>query len=134
MQLWRGLRWDSSCSLHLGHRIFGAFPILYIAGFKGKKIDKFIPDRKNATIIAFDKPIRNRFSANIRTENMVSSHPLSLTMKYRFEKFAVKISSFENFWKTFTFLVSLLLWQKGFKRGFWTVSVQSSCALPVIGN
>ena len=53
-------------------------------------MDKFIADRKNATIIAFDKPISNRFSPNIRTENMVSSHSLSLTMKYRFEEFVVK--------------------------------------------
>ena len=29
--------WDFSCSLHLGHRIFGALPILCIAGFKGRE-------------------------------------------------------------------------------------------------
>ena len=39
--------------LHLGRRIFGELPILYIAEFKGRKIDKFIPDRKNTAILAF---------------------------------------------------------------------------------
>ena len=42
------------------------------------------------TVIALDKPISKAFSPNIRTENMVFSHPLNLTMKYRFEKFVVK--------------------------------------------
>ena len=54
-------------------------------------MDKFIPDRKNATIIAFDKPINKKLSPNIRTGNMVSSRPLSLGMKYRFEKFDIKL-------------------------------------------
>ena len=63
------------CSLHLGYRIFGALPILYILGFKGKKLDKFMPDRKNTTIIAFDEPISIKFSPNFMNENMVSSHP-----------------------------------------------------------
>ena len=62
----------------MGRKIFDALPIQYIAGFKGRKIDKFIPDRKNATIIAFDKPNSNRFSPNIRTENMVPTHPLKV--------------------------------------------------------
>ena len=70
--------------------MFGALPILYIAEFKGRRTYKSIPDRKNGTITAFDKLISIRFSPNIRTENMVSSDPSSLTMKYRFEKFAVK--------------------------------------------
>ena len=61
--------WDSSCSLHLGHRIFGTLPILYIGGLKVRKMDKFIPDRKNTTIIAFDKPISQKISPNIKTEN-----------------------------------------------------------------
>ena len=56
---WRG--WDSSCSLLLGNRIFGAFPILYIAV---RKMDKFIPDRKNITIIVFDKPISEKLTPN----------------------------------------------------------------------
>ena len=93
----------------MGQRIFGALPILYIAGFKRRKMDKFIADRKHAKIIAFDKPISNRFFPNIRTENMVSSYPLSLNMKYRFEKYVCKLSLVEIFWKTFTFLVPLLL-------------------------
>ena len=62
----------------MGRKTFDALPIQYIAGFKGRKINKFIPDRKNATIIAFDKPNSNRFSPNIRTENMVSIHPLKV--------------------------------------------------------
>ena len=41
----------------MGHRILGALPILYIAGLKGRKMDKLIPNRKNTTIIAFYKPI-----------------------------------------------------------------------------
>ena len=80
----------SETSLHLGHRIFGALPILYITGFIGRKMDKFIPDRKNGTTTAIDKPINNWFSPNIRTENVVSFHPISLNMKYRFEKFVIK--------------------------------------------
>ena len=32
-------------------------------------MDKFIPDRKNTTIIAFDKPISQKISPNIKTEN-----------------------------------------------------------------
>ena len=60
--------------------------VLYIAGFKGREMDKFIPDRrKNATIIVFDKPISETFYTNIRTENMVPSHSLCSAMKYRFE-------------------------------------------------
>ena len=39
---------------------------------------------KYATIMAFDKPTSEKFSPSIRTENMVSSHPLCFTMKYRF--------------------------------------------------
>ena len=81
---------SQSCSLNLGHIIFRALPILYIAEFKERKMDKFIPDRKISTIIVFDKPISNRFSPNISSKNMVSFHPLSLTMKYRLEKFVVK--------------------------------------------
>ena len=30
----------------LRYRLFGALPILYIAGFKGRKMDKIIPDKK----------------------------------------------------------------------------------------
>ena len=76
---------------HFGHRILGILPILYIAGFKGRKLNKFIiPDIKNATIIAFDKLVSIRFSPNIKTESMVSSRPLCMTMKYRFERFVVK--------------------------------------------
>ena len=62
-------------SLHLEHRILGALAILNIAVFKGKKIDKFAPDRRNITIGAFYKTISKTFSPNIRTENMVSFHP-----------------------------------------------------------
>ena len=64
-----------------------------LQGLRGGKMDKFIPDRKNATIIAFDKPISEKFSHNIRTGNTVSSHPLSLVLKYRFEKFVLKYPS-----------------------------------------
>ena len=52
---------------------------------------------KNATITTFDKPISNRFSSNIRTENMVVSHPFSLSMKYVFEKSDVKFLCLEVF-------------------------------------
>ena len=74
----------------MGHRIFAALPILNITGLKGSKMDEFMPDRKNATIMAFGKPINNRISSNIRTANVVFSHPLHLTIKNRFEKFVVK--------------------------------------------
>ena len=53
-------------------------------------MDKFILDRKYTTIIVFDKPISEKWTANISTEDMVSSHPLYLTMKYRFKMFVVK--------------------------------------------
>ena len=77
--------------LHLGHRIIGAVLIIYISGFNGQEMNKFMLERKNALIIAFDKPISNRFFLpNIRIENMVYSHPLSLSMKHRFKKFVVK--------------------------------------------
>ena len=49
---------DSSFSLLLGNRILMALPNLYIAGFKRRKMGKFIPDRKNTIIKIFDKPIR----------------------------------------------------------------------------
>ena len=76
--------------LLLGNKIFVALPILYILGFKGRKMDKFIPDRKDTTIIVFDKPISEKVSPNIGTENMVPSQPLCSTMKYRLEIFVVK--------------------------------------------
>ena len=57
---------------------------------KGRKMDKFIPDRKNATMIAFDKLLIEKFSPNIRNENMASSHPLSLALKCGFEKIVLK--------------------------------------------
>ena len=69
--------------------VFGALPILYI-GFKVREMDKFMAGRKNLTITVFDKPISKIYSANTRSENMVSSHPENLAMKYRFEKFVVK--------------------------------------------
>ena len=37
-------------------------PILYFAWFKGMKMDNFILDRKNKSIIAFDKPMWKIFS------------------------------------------------------------------------
>ena len=43
---------------------------------------------KNTTIIVFDKPISEKLSPNIRTEDMVSF--LCLAMKSRFEMFVVK--------------------------------------------
>ena len=52
---------DSSCSLHLEHRIFGTLQIIHIAGFKERKVDKFIQDRKNITSVSFDKPISKTF-------------------------------------------------------------------------
>ena len=47
--------WDNANS------ISGTLPILYSAGFKGRKMDKFIPSRKNATKIAFYKPVSEFF-------------------------------------------------------------------------
>ena len=41
--------------------MFGALTILYNAGFNGRKMDKLIPDRKDITIIACDKPISVTF-------------------------------------------------------------------------
>ena len=55
-----------------------------------REMDKFMPGRKNLTITVSDKPISKIFSVNTRSENMVSSHPENLAMKYRFGKFAVK--------------------------------------------
>ena len=49
-----------------------------------------MPGRKNLTITVSGKPISKIFSVNTRSENMVSSHPENLAMKYRFGKFAVK--------------------------------------------
>ena len=69
------------CSLPLRNRIFGLLPILYIAGSKGRKMNKFISDRKNVTIIVFDKPINEKCARNISTENIVFYHPLYLIIK-----------------------------------------------------
>ena len=55
----------------------------------GEENDKFTLDKRSAAIIAFDKQISNRFSLNVRTDNMVLYHTLSLTIKYRFEKFVI---------------------------------------------
>ena len=38
-----------------------------------------------------------------------------------------QISLLETFWKSFTFLVTLLLQQKVFKRDFWEVSILTKC-------
>lgn len=54
--------------------LLDALPILYIAKFKTRKMDKFTLDRKNITIRAFDKPISKRFSPNIRATNMMFFH------------------------------------------------------------
>ena len=88
-----GRRRDSSCSLLLENRIFGALPIVCVAGFKGRKIDNFITDGKNTTITVFDKPVSENFSSNIKTENMGSSHPLCSAMKCRFKMLVVKCLS-----------------------------------------
>ena len=63
---------------------------LYVAQFKGEKMDQFIPDTENTTLIVFDKSISEKFSSNIKTGNMVSSHPLCSAMKNRFEIFVKK--------------------------------------------
>ena len=44
--------------LTTGKQNFVALPNLYIAGFKQRKMGKFIPDRKNTIIKIFDKSIR----------------------------------------------------------------------------
>ena len=66
-------------------------------GLRGVKWTNLYQIDKILTIIAFGKPISNRLSPNIRTENMPSSYPLSLTMKYRFEKFVVKFTCLKVF-------------------------------------
>ena len=66
-------------------------------GLRGVKCTNLYQIDKILTITAFGKPISNRFSPNIRTENMPSSYPLSLTMKYRFEKFVVKFTCLKVF-------------------------------------
>ena len=38
-----------------------------------------------------------------------------------------QISLLQNFWKSFTFLLTLLLYQKTIKRDFWEASVLSKC-------
>ena len=66
--------WDSFCSLHLGHRIFSALPILCIAGFKEREkwISFYQIENIKLSIKVFLKPIRESFTPDIRTENMVS--------------------------------------------------------------
>ena len=54
-------------------------------------MDKFIPDRNNITMMACDKPISKKFLPNISTDNMVPFQSLSLVIKYRSEKFVVKL-------------------------------------------
>ena len=44
--------------LTTGKQNFLALPTLYSAGVKGMNMGKFIPDRKNKTIMIFDKPIK----------------------------------------------------------------------------
>ena len=56
-----------------------------------EKMDKFIPDRNNITMMACDKPISKKFLPNISTDNMVPFQSLSLVIKYRSEKFVVKL-------------------------------------------
>ena len=51
----------------------------------------------NHNRIAFDKLISEKSSPNVKIENKVSYHPLSLAMKYRFEKFVVKCLSLKIF-------------------------------------
>ena len=50
---------------HLVHYIWDTeylvLSVLYIAGFKGRKMEKFIPDRKNTTIIALGRPTVKTF-------------------------------------------------------------------------
>ena len=52
-------------------------------------MDKFIQDRKNITLVSFDKQ-SVKHSSNIRTEDMVSFHVNGLILKYRFKNFDVK--------------------------------------------
>ena len=71
-------------------------------------MDRLIPDRKNTIIIAFDKPISKKLSPNSRTENMVSSDPLSFAMKYRFKTIVVKFfvrKTLEDFYFPNAFIV-----------------------------
>ena len=53
-------------------------------------MDTFTSERKNITVIAFDKSTSKKLHPTIRTENMIYFHPLTLFMKYRFGKFVVK--------------------------------------------
>ena len=73
---------------HTEHFVRCQFYIL--KSLRGGKWINLYQIEKNITIIAFDKPISKIFLPNTRTENMVSFHLLSLTMKYRFEKFVAK--------------------------------------------
>ena len=41
------------CTWETEYSVFGVLPVLYIAGFKGRKMDEFTPDRKNTTIIEY---------------------------------------------------------------------------------
>ena len=68
---------------------------------------------------SFDKSVSNRFSPNIRTENMVSSHPLHLNMKHRFEKLVIKylcLKVLEDFYFSCAFIV---IAESFFKKGFF---------------
>ena len=63
--------------------IFGALPILYFAGFKRRKMDKFTPDRRNITSEdLINQPVkmflqiagtaeRMKFSENLHEKNVV---------------------------------------------------------------
>ena len=81
---------------------------VYCMAFKGRKKDKFIPDRKNTTIIVFDKPIWKTFCQYKDWEygflpSIVFDDEILIWIV------CCKMSSLESFGKTFTLLVPLSL-------------------------
>ena len=122
--------------LHLEHRIFGALPILCIGRLKGRR--KWISlckiENIQLSIRAFLKPVSKRFTPYIKTDNNVYLNEVWSWNK--FERYVVvstirlkgEVNFFiREFWKSFTFLVTLLLYEKIFKNYFWEVSVLSKC-------
>ena len=61
---------DSFCSLHLGHRIFGALPILCIVVFKGREKLTSLYEIENTEL--FLKTISKSFTPDIKSENVES--------------------------------------------------------------
>ena len=108
---------DSFCSLHLGHRIFGALPILCIVVFKGREKWTSLYEIENTEL--FLKTISKSFTPDIKSENVESLK--EVWPRNEFESFVIfstiRLKSEINFFirefmEVFHFPRTSLLWEK----------------------